>query len=332
MKKAAIFCALLTLLPGLALALSDEDIERLKPAVVAIYCDENLELLRGTGFVISPSGNLLTNNHVVRNCSNFWAQFYNKEKFQIAKQTVWERRDMALFRIIRNEKSGPFPFLAFGKPADIALGKSVVAIGHGGSMWRAVRGRIVGTRVSNLLSGAVMIDFTPSIIGGFSGGPLLDENGKVVGMNTFGARNIADIDDSKDASAIHIAEIESFLVDYPNVQRGLSEHLRAFVKEMFPQGRRAWKSYEEKGIEIEQVIPGGLAEMLDLRAGDAVIMVGNRWVNNVTEFQEIMANFYGSGASLHHPDCLTLQILRGQTLFTVRIKTAPVPEGAFPRC
>jgi S1-C subfamily serine protease len=139
----------------------------------------------GSGFVISADGRILTNNHVISGSSKIEVTLPDQSRY-IAKVLVRDRGDdLALIQIEPKKK---LPFLKLGDSDTLQVGQKVLAIGnpfgYAGTLTTGVvssLGREIRSENSTL-EGLVQID--AAINEGNSGGPLLDSQGTVIGINT----------------------------------------------------------------------------------------------------------------------------------------------------
>jgi hypothetical protein len=144
----------------------------------------------GTGFFVSESGHIVTNAHVVEQCLTVQSSRVG----QISKVSIDEQSDLALY--IASEKPKAFARLRGGHGAK--AGESVVAVGFPLSGLLS-SDPIVTTGIISALSGLRndrrTIQITAPIQPGSSGGPLLGENGSVVGVivSTLGTMKIAEV-------------------------------------------------------------------------------------------------------------------------------------------
>ena len=133
----------------------------------------------GTGFYINSNGYLLTNEHVVDNCSQIWI---NGGGSQIQARLIHQDKnlDIAALKVQRSTKN----YAKFGK---VRTGEDVMALGFPlgdvlGSDIKATKGNV--SSLSGFEGNKDYLQFTAPIQPGNSGGPLLNEGGFVIGINT----------------------------------------------------------------------------------------------------------------------------------------------------
>ncbi len=195
--------------PGQLWAMAPKDVyKKAGPAVVLILgSDDGKQGSGGTGSIITAEGKVLTNAHVVLNeRHNPFKILYvflkppkitgdnskdlaNRYKARVLSYSVPDELDLALLQI---ESPPPnLPTIAFGDPEKVEIGDEAVAIGHPeqGGLWTLTTGTI-STVIANFnrVQGKDVFQTEASVNRGNSGGPLLDRDGNMVGINTMIAR------------------------------------------------------------------------------------------------------------------------------------------------
>lgn len=169
------------------------------PAVVYI----ETTMGHGTGGLVSNDGLVFTNSHVVGDAKKVYVYFmpknsgkYSKEDYKIGMVVNNnEKADLALIKLLKNP-IGIKP-LSLADASTIKIGQDVHAIGHPGmgSQWTYTRGYIGQILTNhewdyndgiNRKARMVIQSQTPIMVGN-SGGPLLNDNGKVIGVNSYGS-------------------------------------------------------------------------------------------------------------------------------------------------
>ncbi|MFN4159733.1 MAG: Do family serine endopeptidase [Gemmobacter sp.] len=137
----------------------------------------------GTGFVISASGDIVTNNHVVEGADKVSVTLADGTKLQARVIGTDPATDLALIRV---EAGHDLPFVEWGDSAALRVGQDVVAIGNPFGLGNTVTAGIVSALGRDINSGPFdnYIQTDAAINRGNSGGPLFDAEGRVVGINT----------------------------------------------------------------------------------------------------------------------------------------------------
>jgi len=158
--------------------------------------DKIIQGSTGTGSLIDNQGFIITNYHIIENANQVWIYPYSKkfnfEKSEKFLSTVVARNkttDLAILKAYGiSNKIKPIPF---GTIDSMQEGDDVFAIGHPNSLhWSITDGIISNIRknyeMEKFSLKADLIQNTAPILGGSSGGPLLNERGQIIGVNTIG--------------------------------------------------------------------------------------------------------------------------------------------------
>jgi serine protease Do len=197
------------MLPGFLQAqLTPADVYRsTSDSVVLILASQGGSQSKGTGSVIAP-GQVLTNAHVVLNEDGTPPQkvlvFLRRDNLNDDAKKVYEKGrrarilkasrslDLALLQVEGLDRVTPIPF---GDSTRMQIGDPVLAIGHpeNGGLWSLTSGRI-GSVIRNHggVTGRHVLQTETSLNRGNSGGPLLNYNGQIIGVNTSIARKSSD--------------------------------------------------------------------------------------------------------------------------------------------
>ncbi|XP_036402683.1 serine protease HTRA1B-like [Megalops cyprinoides] len=170
-------------------------VERIAPAVVHIelyrkmvFSKREVAVASGSGFVVSEDGLIVTNAHVVANKQRVKVELKSGASYDAKIKDVDEKADIALIKIDAPTK---LPVLLLGRSADLRPGEFVVAIGSPFSLQNTVTTGIVSTtqrggKELGLRNSDMDYIQTDAIINyGNSGGPLVNLDGEVIGINTL---------------------------------------------------------------------------------------------------------------------------------------------------
>uniref|UniRef100_A0A3Q3W2I2 HtrA serine peptidase 1 n=1 Tax=Mola mola TaxID=94237 RepID=A0A3Q3W2I2_MOLML len=170
-------------------------VERIAPSVVHIelyrkmtYSKREVSVASGSGFVVSEDGQIVTNAHVVANKHRVKVELKSGGIYDAKIKDVDEKSDIALIKIDAPTK---LPVLLLGHSSDLRPGEFVVAIGSPFSLQNTVTTGIVSTtqrggRELGLRNSDMDYIQTDAIINyGNSGGPLINLDGEVIGINTL---------------------------------------------------------------------------------------------------------------------------------------------------
>ncbi len=204
----------------------------------------------GSGFIIDPSGIVVTNNHVIEGAEEITVVLQDDTRIRAELLGADPRTDLAVLRV---RHSRPLPAVPFGDSDTAQVGDWVVAIGNPFGLGGSVTAGIVSARGRDIRQGTYddFIQTDAAINRGNSGGPLFNLNGEVVGINTAIY--------SPTGGSIGIGfSIPSNLAK--NIVTQLREHGRV---------RRGWL-----GVNIQQVTDE-IAESLSLRPGPRGALVAS---------------------------------------------------------
>src|SRR5579859_7897153 len=137
----------------------------------------------GSGFIIDPSGLVVTNNHVIAEADEINVILNDGTKLKAELVGKDTKSDIALLRVHTDK---PLHAVKFGNSDKLRLGEWVIAIGNPFSLGGSVTAGIVSARNRDINSGPYdnYIQTDAAINRGNSGGPLFNLNGEVVGVNT----------------------------------------------------------------------------------------------------------------------------------------------------
>ena len=170
--------------------------EASSPAVVQVTTEDG----SGSGFLVTPFGHIATNFHVVRGSRYLAVQFPSGRKVKAAVVAVNPHYDMAVLKVNSEVVAGvkPLSLLSEENDPSVKVGIPVVAIGS------PLNQKFLMTQgiLSKVDETTVLGDFL--LQSGNSGGPLLNLQGEVIGINTFGEANIS--------GAIRIDALRDFLL------------------------------------------------------------------------------------------------------------------------
>src|SRR5437016_8343240 len=138
----------------------------------------------GSGVLVDPKGYILTNNHVIENAQEIIVRLSDQRKFTARLVGRDPKTDLAVLKV---DAPGPLPVAELGDSGQLRVGQWAIAIGNPFGLDRTVTVGIVSATARNRVGVATYENFIQtdaSINPGNSGGPLLNLDGKVIGINT----------------------------------------------------------------------------------------------------------------------------------------------------
>ena len=232
----------------------------------------------GSGFIISEDGYIVTNNHVVEGADVIRVnlQGSNGKSDSIAATLVGsdEETDIALLKV---EVKDSLPFLRFGDSDKLEVGEWLLAIGNPFGLDHTVTAGILSAKGRNIRSGPFdnFLQTDASINPGNSGGPLLNMQGEVIGINTAiiaSGQGIGFAIPSNMAASI-TGQIKSG----KKVSRGW---LGVSIQEVDENTARALGLKKAEGALVGGVMPGEPAEAAGVQAGDVILSVDGKAVQD----------------------------------------------------
>jgi len=229
----------------------------------------------GSGFVISADGYIVTNNHVIDNADEVKVQFKNNEKPLTAKIIGRDQEtDLALLKI---EGKTNLPFLEFGDSSKIKVGEWVLAIGNPFGLENTVTLGIVSAKGRIIGAGPFdnFIQTDASINPGNSGGPLIDLDGKVVGINTAIVASGQGIGFAIPSGMAK--DVINQLREGKSVKRGW---IGVTIQDIDENTAKALGMENTKGALVTSVLEGQPAAKAGVKTGDVITAVAGEKVDD----------------------------------------------------
>ncbi len=283
----------------------------------------------GSGFVIDADGIIVTNHHVVAGASEITVTLRTGESLPATLIGSDDKTDLAVLRV---EPEAPLPAVEWGDSDRTRVGDWVVAVGSPFGFGGTVTAGIVSARGRDLGAGPYddFIQIDAPINSGNSGGPLFDDDGEVIGVNTAIVSPSGGNIGLGFAIPAKLAEgIVDQLVETGTVERGW---LGVSVQPLTTDLAEQFGLEDEAGALVASVMEGGPAELAGLRAGDLIL----RFADNPVETTRDLSRAVGSTAPgstvelvLHREGSeLTLTVEIGQAKKTVADLAPSKPKDA----
>ena len=238
----------------------------------------------GSGVIYDSRGYILTNYHVIEDVDEIMVKLMDKREFSARVVGVDPLTDLAVLKIF---SFSSFPVPAFGSTKDLGVGEWVMAIGNPYGLDGTVTvGVISGTHRSDLGIATFenFLQTDASINPGNSGGPLIDLEGKVIGINTAIAKIGAGV-----GFAIPMemaAQIADSLIDEGTVERGW---LGAGIQSLTPELAVSFAVSRDEGVLVNSVGDGTPAHKAGLVRGDIIITYDGQIVLDSKSLQKLVA-------------------------------------------
>ena len=242
---------------------------------------------RGSGFIVSKEGLILTNNHVVEGANKITVTLSSGKTFEakvIGKDPTF---DLAIIKLQSEEE---FPVIEMGDSDAIEVGDWVVAIGNPYGLEHTVTVGVISAKNRSIHAQNLNFDgflqTDAAINPGNSGGPLIGLDGKVVGINTAILPYAQGLGF---AIPVNMAkQIMNDLVEFGSVKRG---YLGVSVQNLSAEFKEAFELDVEEGVVIGDVLTGEAAEKAGVKRGDVVTHINGEEVKNVAAFVNKIRSF-----------------------------------------
>ena len=233
----------------------------------------------GSGFIVSPDGYIVTNDHVAGNATKITVAFPDGSQLPAELVGSDPQTDIALLKVDPPE---PLPYLSFEDRGDPIVGEWAVALGNPFGLFEAAEptvtvgvvsavGRDFPTQDGRTFRDLVQTD--AAINSGNSGGPLVNALGHVIGMNTFiFSRSGGSVGIGFAVPAWRVRQVVAELRTSGAVDR--SYYTGLSVNTVTPQIARALELAEARGVVVRSVEAGSPAEAAGLRPYDVIRSFG----------------------------------------------------------
>jgi serine protease Do len=270
----------------------------------------------GSGFIVDPSGIVVTNNHVIEGADEITVTLQDNI---ILKATVVgrdERTDIAVLKVTPDK---PLPALNFGDSDHSRVGDWVIAIGNPFGLGGSVTAGIVSARGRDIQQGPYdnFIQTDAAINRGNSGGPLFNMDGEVIGINTAiyspsgGSIGIGFSIPSNIAKMV-VAQLR----DFGRAKRGW---LGVKIQQVTPDIAESMGLKEPSGALVASVEDGGPAAGASLRGGDIILKFDGQ---DIKEMRTLPRTVAGTAIGREVP----MTVWRDGHEITLTAKVGELPE------
>jgi serine protease Do len=272
----------------------------------------------GSGFIVDPKGVILTNYHVVGGADRLVVTLRDGRTF-VTRDIHGDRKtDLAIVRI--DPKTQDLPSLELGNSDAMEIGDRVLAVGAPFGLTGSVTAGIVSAKGRNGLHMNMYEDFIQTdaaINPGNSGGPLVNLEGKVIGINAAIKTRSGGFQGVGLAVASNLAKsIMKALLKDGVVHRG---YLGVQIKDLSPEVGERLGLGKQKGVLVAQVFPKSPAAKAGLKAGDVIVRLGGKKVQEGRVLQTVVAG-------LPLQKSVPLTVVRDGQKQTLRVVIEEQPE------
>jgi len=284
----------------------------------------------GSGFVISPDGYIVTNDHVLENAQKITVTMTDQKKYTAKIVNRDFASDIALLKI----EGDNFPYVQMGNSDDILVGEWVIAFGNPFGLFEindqpSVTVGVISAARRDFGKNADfryynnMIQTDASINPGNSGGPLVNSEGDVIGVNSFIYTGSSTQEGSIGLGfAIPINKVRE-VVDKLKATAGEDKAVYTGISAYAISRMLQWQLglSTRDGALIYQIDADSPGEKAGLRVGDVIVKINGTRVGNPDEINAYLDRI-GARAGM----ALTIQVIRENRLYETKL-TLEKPPG-----
>ena len=240
----------------------------------------------GSGFIIDPSGYLVTNNHVVGDAGKVEVTLQDNSKYTAKIVGRAPKTDIAVLKI---KADTPLPYVSFGDSSQAQVGDWVMAVGNPFGLGGTVTTGIISARGRDIHSGPFddFLQIDAPINPGNSGGPPFNLEGQVIGINTAiyspngGSVGVGFAVPSNEAKPI-VAQLE----EHGKISRGW---LGVQIQEVTPAIAASLGLHGEQGALVAVVTPDSPGAKAGLKQGDVILSFDGNEVDHLRDLPRLVA-------------------------------------------
>ena len=270
----------------------------------------------GSGFVIDPSGLVVTNNHVIADADEITVTLQDGQAFKAEVVGTDTKGDVSLLRI---KAPKPLPAVSFGNSDSMRVGDWVLAIGNPLGLGGTVTAGIVSARSRNINAGPYddFIQTDAAINKGNSGGPLFNTKGEVIGINTaIYSQSGGSIGIGFAIPANQAQKVVLDLQKYGKTRRAwLGVHIQSVTDEI----AESLGLKDHNGALIADVTPNGPAAKAGLKSGDVILKFDGKEVNEFARLPRIV-----SETAINKE--VEVDLLRDGKKMAIKVTVAELPD------
>jgi serine protease Do len=238
----------------------------------------------GSGFVIDPSGLIVTNAHVIEGGGQIQVRLADGRRFPATIVGRDSRVDLALLKI---EGAPRLTVLPLGDSNRLRVGELVLALGNPFGLEQSVSFGIVSRKGAPLMVAAPGFDFIQTdaaVNPGNSGGPLVNVSGEVIGVNSMAAQN------GSIGFAIPSNLVKMLLPQLASKGRVDWGWLGVSIAEVTEDDLGRLKLREPKGVLVRSVMPGEPADKGGMKADDVILGIDGNRLESPRDLQRVVSS------------------------------------------
>jgi serine protease Do len=243
----------------------------------------------GSGFIIDPSGYIVTNNHVVGDADKVTVIFQDQTKHPAKIIGRDDKTDLALLKI---DAKKPLPYVKWGDSDAAKVGDWVIAVGNPFGLGGTVTTGIVSARGRDIHAGPFddFLQLDAAINRGNSGGPTFNMQGEVIGINTaIYSPNGGSVGIGFAIPSNMAQQVIGQLKDHGSVSRGW---LGVQIQQITPEIAKGLGLNPDhpQGALVADVQPNSPASKAGLKTGDVITKFDGQTVDTMHDLPRMVAN------------------------------------------
>ncbi len=273
----------------------------------------------GSGFIIDPTGYVVTNNHVIEDAESIEITLNDGAQYPARIIGRDPKTDLALLKV---DNAPPLPHVDLGNSAEARIGDWVLAVGNPFGLGGSVNAGIISARGRDINSGPYddYLQIDAPINRGNSGGPLFDARGRVIGVNTaIFSPSGGNIGIGFAIPAETAADIVKELRESGHVERGwLGVQIQPVSEEV--AGSLGLQSAE--GVLVADVLPNSPAMAAGVKSGDVIIKAAGEPMQEYRDLTKLIAGI-DAGTQIE------LEVIRGGTTRPIEVTIGSMPDDGL---
>lgn len=267
----------------------------------------------GSGVIYSSNGYVITNYHVIEATDAITVTTSDNRQYAARIVGVDRKTDLAVLKV----EADDLPYLEMADSDDAEIGEWVLAAGNPLSLNSTVTAGIISAKGRSLellrdrdaIESFIQTD--AAVNPGNSGGPLVDLNGRLLGINTAIASKTGKFQGYSFAIPVNLVRrIADDIIEFGSFRRAF---LGVEIYNLTTEAARELGVEVSQGVVIGELLPGGSAQVAGLRANDVIVGVEDRSIRELPDLTEIIGRTKVG-------DEIRLRILRGTEAKEIKVK------------
>lgn len=272
---------------------SDEKVKvsSLIKGTVTVYVDKGLKFEKGmgyadgvigSGFFISKDGYIVTNNHVIADCVDPKNEGFTRLYIRLAEDPdtkipakVVGYDSVLDLALIKAEVNAPYVF-ELGSSSALDVGDKVYAIGSPLGLDRTLTSGIISAKDRKLFTVGNAFQIDAAVNSGNSGGPLIDEQGRVQAIVFAGVQNYQGLN--------FAIPVEYLKYELPVLYKG-GKRVHPWTSSYGRTKKLPGSGTKDEGLEVQYVMPGGSAALGGLKEDDVIYLFEDKTIESIDDLQ-----------------------------------------------